>query len=83
MDICKYCKAKNMTKEEYINFKNNIQVTAKAIRSTLTYKGGMYYNTSNLFKNASNDDIKAFIIQELKNLNMEFIKDNTYYRIVD
>jgi len=35
MNLCKYCKDKNFTKEEYINFKNNIRATAEAIRSTL------------------------------------------------
>ncbi|APR02452.1 hypothetical protein RSJ2_4164 (plasmid) [Clostridium botulinum] len=83
MNMCKYCKDKNFTKEEYINFKNNIKATTKAIKSKLEYKGGMYYNTNTLFKNGSNNDIKVFIIDELKKLNVEFIKDNKYYRVVD
>lgn len=83
MNICKYCKEKGMTKEEYFNFKNNIIAVAEAIRSQLSYKGGMYYKTSDILKMYSNNDMKYFIIDELKNMNIEFIKDNEYYRVVD
>ncbi|EKS4345211.1 hypothetical protein QB607_003215 [Clostridium botulinum] len=83
MDLCKYCKEKNFTKEEYISFKNNIKATANDIRSNLKYRGGMYYNTSNLLKNTYNDDIKHFVIQELKTLGIEFIDNDNLYRVTD
>lgn len=82
MNICKYCKEKGMTKEEYFNFTNNIKEVAKVIRSQLKYNGGMYYPTDNILKNWSNSDMKYFIINELKNLDIEFIKDDEYYRVV-
>lgn len=83
MTMCVYCKNNNFTKEEYKNFKSNMQATAKAIRSILTYRGGMYYNTSDLFNWNAKDDIKVFIIQELKKLGIEFIENNTLYRVTD
>ena len=82
MNICKYCKEKGMTKEEYFNFSNNIKEVAKVIRSQLSYNGGMYYPTDNILKSWSDPDMKYFIINELKNLDIEFIKDNEYYRVV-
>lgn len=82
MNICKYCKNKGMTKEEYFNFINNIKATVETIRSQLKYNGGMYYPTSDILKNWINSDMKYFIINELKNLDIEFIKDNEYYRVV-
>lgn len=82
MNICKYCKQKGMTKEEYFNFSNNIKEVAKVIRSQLSYNGGMYYPTDNILKSWSDPDMKYFIISELKNLDIEFIKDNEYYRVV-
>ena len=72
MDICKYCKDKGMTLEEYKNFKNNIKELAKAIRSQLQYNNGMYFDTKELFTYDYNEDMKCFIIQELKNLDIEF-----------
>lgn len=81
MTIAKYCKDKNMTKEEYKNFKNNIVETAKAIKSTLRDTMGVYQDSKNLFHWAANSDIKYFLIQELKKLNVEFIENYTLYRI--
>lgn len=83
MNICKYCKEKGMTKEEYFTFKDNIINTAKAIREGLKYCGGMYYPVKDLFNWNSDSDMQYFIIQELKDMDIEFIKDNEYYRVVD
>ena len=82
MNICKYCKNKGMTKEEYFNFMNNIKATAGAIRSQLTYKGGMYYPITDILKNNIDETMKLFLIDELKKLDIEFIKDNVYFRVV-
>lgn len=83
MDICKYCKLKGMSVQEYKNFKSNIHETAKAIRSTLSYRGGMYYPTSTMFNWNTNTDIKGFIINDLKTLGIEFIQDYTEYRVTE
>lgn len=82
MNISKYCKDKGFTKEEYLNFKNNIVSVAAAIRSQLKYNGGLYYPVNSILKEYSNKDMRYFIIQELKKIDIEFIKDNTFYRVV-
>lgn len=81
VNIAKYCKDNNMTKDEYNNFKNNIVSTAEDIKNQLSYKGGMYFNVSDLFKYNINPDMKCFIIQELKKLDIEFFKDDSLYRV--
>ena len=83
MTIAKYCKEKNFSKEEYKNFKNNIEETAKTIRSSLKYNGGMYYNTDDLFNENIDNDIKCMIINVLKKMNIEFFDNDTLYRVVD
>jgi hypothetical protein len=83
MSIAKYCKEKGMSKEEYKQFTYNIKEVAKAIRSTLSYKGGMYYKVSDLFNWNADADMKHFIIQELKNLGIEFFNDNIEYRVTE
>ena len=83
MSIAKYCKQKGLSKEEYKNFKNNIEETAKAIRSTLHYNGGMYYNVSDLFNWNCDADIECLIINELKKMNIEFFDNDRLYRVVD
>lgn len=83
MNIGKYCKDKGWNKEEYKTFKDNIKTVAAAIRSQLKYNGGMYYPTTDIISYLGNENIKYFIIQELKKMNIEFIKDNEYYRVVD
>lgn len=83
MSIAKYCKEKGMNKDEYKQFTYNIKATAEAMRSTLKYNGGMYYKVSELFKYNANDDMKHFLIQELKTLGIEFFNDNTEYRVTE
>jgi hypothetical protein len=81
LNMAKYCKDKGMDIKEYKQFQNNIKETAKAIRSQLTYNGGMYYNVSDLFNWNCDEVIKCFIIQELKQLDIEFFQDNELYRV--
>lgn len=83
MNMCKYCKEHNFTKEEYLQFKENITAVATAIRGQLVYKGGVYYNTSDIIHYAADPTMKHFIIQELKNLNIEFINNDEFYRVVE
>ena len=82
MTIAKYCKEKGFSKDEYNNFKNNIEKTAKTIRSNLKYRGGMYYSTSDIL-HYIDSDIKYFIIQELKKLGVEFRNNDEEYRVVE
>ena len=83
MSICKYCKSKGMTKEEYNNFVNNIHATASAIKSTLIYNNGLYFKVADIFNWDTNIDLKGFIINELKKLDVEFIEDYTMYRVTN
>ena len=83
MTIAGYCKQKGFSKEEYKNFKNNIINTASAIRSTLHYNGGMYYNVSDLFNWNADANIKCLLINELKKMNIEFFDNDRLYRVVD
>ena len=83
MNIAKYCKEKNFSKEEYKNFKNNIEEIAKTISSNLKYNGGMYYNTDDLFNENIDNDIKYMIINVLKKMNIEFFDNDALYRVVD
>ena len=83
MTIAKYCKQKGFTKEEYKNFKSNIEETAKTIKSTLHYNGGMYYNVSNLFNWNGDPSVQCLIINELKKMNVEFFDNDKYYRVVE
>ena len=82
MTIAKYCKEKGFSKDEYNNFKNNIEETAKTIRNNLKYCGGMYYNTSDIL-HYIDSDVKCFIIQELKKLDIEFRNNDNEYRVVE
>ncbi|GCD12596.1 hypothetical protein [Clostridium tagluense] len=66
MNIAKYCHDKKMSKEEYNNFKENIKTLALAIKTPLQYRNGIYYSTGELFTYNTNEDIKHFLIQELK-----------------
>ena len=83
MTVASYCKAKNMSKEEYKNFKLNIVNTANAIRSSLKYNGGMYYPVSDLFNWNSDADMKCLLINELKKLDIEFFDNDTLYRVIE
>ena len=83
MTICKYCFNKGMNKNEYENFTNNIKSTAAAIKQPLIYNNGIYYNTSDLFHWSSDNDIKQFIINELKLLGLEFFQDQQLYRVTN
>lgn len=82
MNLCKYCKDKNMTKEEYKTLQNNIKLVATNIKAQLTYRNGVYYPTSDIL-HYQDSDMKVFIIQELKKLGIEFRENNTLYRVTD
>jgi hypothetical protein len=83
MSIAKYCKDKGFTRDKFYNFKGNIEALALAIRSQLTYKGGMYYPTSELFKYGTIEEYKPLIINQLKTLGIEFRGYDREYRVTD
>ena len=80
MNLGKYCKSKGFTKEEYKQFKLNIQAAAEAIKSQLVYCNGMYFPTAEI---VNEGELKPFIIAELKKLNVEFFSNNELYRVID
>ena len=85
MEMSKYCKQKGMTLKEYKQFETNIKNTALAIYQTaLTlHKAdtGIYYPVTEIISFLSDIDVKCFIIQALKALNMEFYDNSTLYRV--
>ena len=83
MNICKYCKSKGMTLDQYNEFKDSIKTTAIDIRTKQKYNGGMYYNTKDLFTGITlqDEEIKYYIIDELKKLDVEFRDNLELYRI--
>lgn len=80
MNLAKYCKEKGMSKEQYNNFRNNITETANAIKNNTPDTKGLYYPVNNILSFLSNNDMRRFVIQELKKLGFEFIEDYTLYR---
>ena len=80
MNMAKYCKKKGMTLQQYELFKQNIENTASAIKSTITDTKGMYYPINNLFTYSPNSELQPFIIQELKKIGFEFIENNALWR---
>ena len=80
MDMGLYCKQKGFSKEEYKTFKENIKSIAAAIVMQLKDTKGLYYPTSNIIHYQTDKNIKHFIIEELKELQVEFKDNNKYYR---
>ena len=84
MNIAKYCKGLGMNLEQFETFDNNMKATATALLQVIkqNHKAGtgVYYPTDELFAEESDEAIKGFIIQELKNLGVEFYDNNTLYR---
>lgn len=82
MTLCKYCKLKGMSLKEYEQLKENIKNIAIALIEQIpaTHKNnGMYYPINELIA-YNTTDIKPYLIQELKQLGIEFIEDYTLYR---
>jgi len=72
MTIAAYCKAQGMNIDAYNQFKQNIENTAAAIiqnvKSLYTTDTGMYYPINDIINPVNtNDNMKCFIIQALKN----------------
>jgi hypothetical protein len=84
MNMALYCKSQGMNLSQYETFKQNIINTASAIIQCIkeTYKTdtGIYYPINEILSFQSNDNMKQFIIQELKNQGVEFYDNNSLWR---
>lgn len=84
MVLSNYCKNKGMTKNEFMTFKNNIEASAVAILEGIkqNYKigNGVYHPINEILSNIGDADIRCFIIDRLKALNVEFINNNMDWR---
>lgn len=87
MNMASYCKAEGMNINQYQQYQENIKAAAGAILSVIKamYKTdtGVYHPTHEIISNVpgkNNEYTKAFIVQELKQIGVEFIENNTYWR---
>lgn len=81
MSISEYCFKKGMNADEYQTFKANIETITNAITQTTKETKGMYFPISDIIHYASNSDMRALIINQLKKHGFEFIEDYTLYRV--
>ena len=87
MNMANYCYKKGMTLDQYKQMQSNINATASTIyeNSKLIHKHdtGVYYPINDIINiNNGLTDTTYFIIDALKKLHMEFIKEDNiiYYR---
>ena len=84
MRMSLYCKNKGMNLAQYKTFQQNIKNCASAIVNSIkqNYKigTGMYYPVNDIISFNSDSDIKCFMIQELKQLGVEFIDNDSMWR---
>jgi len=87
MNMANYCYKKGMTLDQYKQMQFNINTTASTIyeNSKLIHKHdtGVYYPINDIINiNNGLTDTMYFIIDALKKLHMEFIKEDNiiYYR---
>lgn len=88
MSIDSYCYSIGMTEDEYLQFMFNIDETAQAIKAEALKlhkpDTGVYYNVQEILPFISGKtipEIRAFIIQRLKEIGVEFFDNDTLYRI--
>ena len=84
MNMALYCKSQGMDLQQYKTFQENINNTASAIiqyiKSMYKTNMGVYYPINEILSHNSNETIKQFIIQELKNQGVEFYDNNLLWR---
>lgn len=84
MNMANYCKSQGMNLQQYKTFQQNIINTATAIIQQIKamYKTdtGVYYPINEILSHNSNETVKLFIIQELKNQGVEFFDNNSLWR---
>lgn len=84
MRISLYCKNKGMDLAQYKRFQKIVKDAALAIVMLIkqNYKTGtgMYYSINDIIAFNSDPDIKCFMIQELKQIGVEFIENDSMWR---
>jgi diketogulonate reductase-like aldo/keto reductase len=84
MTLCEYAKSKNMTYIEYEQLEANIKTLADAtlnkIKQLHKTDTGIYYPITEIIHPLADTNTKAFLIQELKKLGVEFYDNNSLYR---
>ena len=83
MSLSDYCYKKGMNLQQYETFEQNVINTATAIIQNIKamYKTdtGVYYPINEILA-FNSDEMKQFIIQELKRQGMEFYDNNKLWR---
>jgi len=84
MTITQFAKSKNMTYEEYqtleVNIKTLADATLNKIKQLHKTDTGVYYPIDEIIHPLADHNTKAFLIQELKRLGVEFYDNNSMYR---
>ena len=85
MVLSQYAKNKGMQYAEYKQLEANIKSTASGIiayiKSMYIIDDGIYHESKEIPALYNNYDWKPYLLQELKNMGMEFIENNTMWRI--
>lgn len=83
MRLSKYCKDRNFTRDQYKQYKNEIENKAlqayEKAKELHALDTGIFYPIDEIV--ADNEE-KYFIIEALKDLNVEFTNHNTKYRLL-
>lgn len=67
INICKYCFDKGYTRQQYKQFKQNIQQRATQVYNDTKNTNGMYMPVYNILQDIDTT-INTFVIQELKKI---------------
>ncbi len=78
INIGAYAKSEGLNKEEYKQLKADIKIKTREVYNNLEFTKGIY--SKFLLNEGENRQIKYFIIQELKDLGIEFNNDYSTYR---
>lgn len=84
MTICEYAYKNKMTLEQYEQLEANIKTLAAAtlqnIKQLHKIDTGVYYPINEIIHFNADQNIKSFLICELKQLGVEFYDNNSLYR---
>lgn len=84
MRMAKYCKEQGMSKQEYYEYKESIELSAETIKEielkNRDHSSGMYYPLKELLQVGTQESY--YIIDHLKTIGFEFINDYSLFRIV-
>lgn len=84
MRMSKWCKDSGMTRKEYNEYKASVEKQALEIFNKASQlhaiDSGIYYDIKEILPSEESQE-RTFVINELRELGMEFINDCTMYRI--